>query len=224
MRVDPRLPLRSRLGAVLALRGGLRDPSLLAAVALLALAGAMALVASARGIPVAVLLRDPPVQYGFPAYAGVLSFAGVGLLGAAASCTWFAAFVGAARRGVLLAAGALSAILMADDLFVLHERASDPGQAAIFAVYAVLAAALVLTLLRDGTPPPLGGLTAAAGFLLLSVLADLSSFKALGDWPEDFAKLAGFGAWSAFWIALAAEGVRSRRQPPEGAPPAGRAR
>lgn len=103
-------------------------------LALIALAPAAVLCAAARfchyfGLPLETLLRDPAAVTDTPYYVGALSNAGVLLWCVAAVTSLFAACVLRGLRGdvmerrLMLHAGALSAVLMLDDFFMLHESA-----------------------------------------------------------------------------------------------------
>ena len=186
-----------------------RDPAFGVAAALFLLAGKVTLVSAWGGVHIAVLVRDPAAHFGFPPYAGLISHAGIALLTATAACALMAALLGAPHRRALLAAGMLSAVLAVDDLFLLHEIAPRLIEAGIFAVYGALALVIALLLRRERAGMPLTGLKVAVAFLGVSVVADV--FKVYGPfayWLEDFSKLSGFGAWAAFWIGLAAKGLR----------------
>ena len=186
-----------------------RDPAFGVAVGLFLLAGLVSLASARGGVHIAVLVRDPAAHFGFPPYAGLISHVGIALLTATAACAVMAAFLGAPHRRALFAAGALSAVLAVDDLFLLHETAPRLIEAGIFGLYGAMALLIALLLRSERAGTPLTGLKVAVAFLGISVVADV--FKVYGPfayWLEDFSKLAGFGAWAAFWIGLAAQGLR----------------
>lgn len=189
--------------------------------ALIAVAAATALLAvvlviAARSAGVAPhrLLQDPAAQYGFPPFVGLISHAGVALLVATAAILAFAAVVGRRDAALLWAVAALSSLLAADDLLMLHERVFPRllglTERLPYAAYAALGTLILARLPRDRRSL---GLLVPLSLLGVSMGADLAS-DVLGV-PfqrvivvEDTAKVAGYAAWLAFWAGLAGGRLR----------------
>lgn len=195
-----------------------RHPASTVGWSLIAFATVAVLIAEWTGVPYATLLRDPAAEFDVPVHAGMLSFLGIALLIATAFVTAFAASLAPAHRVMLWLAAVLSGAMAVDDRFMLHERIG-PSRLGIpeevfYLSYGVMAAVLVLQLVRARAD--LTGLRIALMFLGASIAADV--FKVHGPfsfWLEDFAKLAGFGAWLVFWSGFGRSVILSARVQPE---------
>ncbi len=166
----------------------------------------------ARDVPFRALMQDPTAYLGGQAYVGVVSQLGIMIWVAAAATCLFGAFIAhrAGRSGArfLLASGALSGFLGADDLLQLHEDIlplAGVPQTAVLACYAALGLAYLAAFRRDilALNPVL--LALSCGFLGLSLAIDL--VFAHGDvqtFAEDGAKLVGILFWGAFFVVSAA--------------------
>ncbi|MDB2407636.1 hypothetical protein N9W17_03785 [Jannaschia sp.] len=189
-------------------------PALWAASGMLIIAVIAGLAGGWERSWLATLVRDPAAQYDYPTYVGLLSHLGVMAMTATTAIALFATVTlasGAVGRSLLLAAGTLSAILLFDDVFMLHEQASRLGEVAIFASYGIAALFIARGVRNLPGDWDLRGLKLAVGFMAASVLTDI--FKIYGPfahWLEDFTKLAGFGAWMAFWASFARAAINWR--------------
>ncbi len=164
-------------------------------------------------VPIRWMTRDPValLDYENP-FIGAISHAGVLFWAAAAAVARFSAALFRSRSQPALAAcylqgAALSALLLFDDLFMLHERVLPAllgvPEAAIYAVYACAAGAYLIRCRAVLLAAPHGALAAALGFFAFSMAADF-----LGDFPgqtflEDGSKLLGVACWCAFFIRSA---------------------
>lgn len=201
-------------------------------IVLLSVVGAVLLVlllAIQTRIPLSDLTRDPLAIMGKKSapHLGFLSNLGVLLWCMSASVCAFTGLrlvigAGDRRAGVfLLAAAGFTAMLMLDDLFMVHENLTlriPQGDIALFTLYGLLALAYILAfrrvLRRFGVLAPL----LAVALLGVSVAADLGELTAVvpGNWPwvvEDGAKFVGIVIWATFhlrvsWISVLPEAER----------------
>lgn len=190
------------------------------------------LLAVQTRIPLSDLTRDPLAIMGKKSapHLGSLSNLGVLLWCMTASVCAFTGLRLAAgtvdrRAGVfLLVAAGFTAVLMLDDLFMLHENLTlrlPQGDIALFTLYGLLALGYILAfrrvLRRFGVLAPL----LAVALLGVSVVADLGRLTAVmpGNWPwvvEDGSKFVGIVLWAAFhlrvsWIAALPETERAQK-------------
>lgn len=194
------------------------QPAMLVAVALLGLCVLVWAAGSALGIPLSQLVRDPAAEFGYPRYAGLLSHMGVFALVASAACAFLVSVVDRRGRTLFRAVGGLSIVLAIDDVFLVHEYLPALLEAALFAIYGAIVILIAVELRRIDSGHALVGLMLALVLLAFSGIADLLYLERLfGYGIEDFAKLAGFGAWATVWIELAI--ARMRRAADSGAEP-----
>ncbi len=181
----------------------------------LALLGLAVLAERVYGVPFAKLARDPLAGAG-ASYTGLLSNVGVLLWsGAATACLFSGAVLGrgtgdAALRRFLLCSGLLTCMLLADDLFLLHEELL-PGWTGVpeKAVLAGYGALTLFWLVRFRgvalrTEPAL--LALALGCFAVSVLADARDRENL--LLEDGAKLLGIATWLVYFARAGASALR----------------
>lgn len=190
-------------------------PETIVALALFAAAIIIGVLTGLRGIELADLVRDPAAIFKYPSYIGFFSHVGVALMTSTSAVTGFAVAVMrgsfSTSRGVLLAVSVLSALLVIDDVFMLHEKASRLGEVAVFGVYGLLGLSVWFRLRKIDNQYDMRGLKVALFFLGLSVFTDV--FKIYGPfahWLEDFSKLSGFAAWLVFWSGFASYSLTSR--------------
>ncbi|MGI9658043.1 MAG: hypothetical protein ACR2OD_03975, partial [Gaiellaceae bacterium] len=144
----------------------------------------LGLVALARttGTPIAVLTRDAAVVGEDVPYAGAISNLGAVIWCVAAVTSLLAAALlrryGHARKWWLFlsAAGALSALLLVDDLFLLHDeilpRYAEIPQKAVLLVYIVLTAAFAWHFRRQILATRFAPLLAGLAFFAASIVVD----------------------------------------------------
>lgn len=189
-------------------------PDLVIAALVLTLTAALLVVVHWDGSDLSLALKDPATLTGQPFYLGAVSNAGAGLLIVAATATAMAASLGARPRRLFAWVAALSALLAADDLFLLHEgpiRGVLPWfELFMFALYGGAAAAIVWAqrrlLFRPRQMPLLLGL---AGLALSVALDSVLEGAPLPDATEDLAKFAGYVFWSIYWTRLALDALRA---------------
>jgi hypothetical protein len=190
----------------------------LPALALVAVVVAAALAARA-GVPFSALSRDPVTELHGPFYVGWLSNIGAILWCVAAAACLFGWAV--ARRTsmtrlpsplFLLASGLLSALLMADDLLLLHDglfpHVLHVGERKTLAAYALLVAAYLLRFRRDILATRWLPLAAAFGFFALSLAFDAGLLN-VGEHRrhvfEDGFKLIGIAWWCGYFVRTSLE-------------------
>lgn len=203
---------------------------LVAAVYAPALTGLAVLVAASKATdrPVAYFTRDPAAELGAEVYVGVVSNIGIVLWAATASICLFAAYMVREQRRLarfLAFSGTITAILLIDDLFLLHEDVIPNqlgihqgvvlvGYVGMFSLYAVgfvryIAASDYLLLL------------VAIGFFGLSLAVDVVieedfTIDVLGrgfqgqHLIEDGAKFLGIVGWATYFTR---ESARSALAP-----------
>jgi hypothetical protein len=139
--------------------------------------------ATAFGVPVGIITRDlitlcTEAGPKLPPFAGALSLFNLMVWASTASLAFLAAALLPGRRKWLLTFAALVCLLDADDALSLHEAATSTGipELGFYVIYAVLAAALSLTVIWRSTRDLrieastvaffLGGLLLAASILI----------------------------------------------------------
>ncbi len=207
----------------------LRDPdtarSILPPKMILAIAGlTVAAVLSAVGVFQAtgrdwwVLLRDPAAAFDFAPTSGLFSHLGVlAMAGMGAICVFVGMMLtrGAGDRTVLLYAGTFALWLALDDLFMLHEgilpRVVGIPEHATLGLYLVLVLGLMWRIGARVFSRAFLGFWVAAGFLVVMLATDVVYEVATSPsfLLEEIAKLCGFVLWAAFWVAFAANALRS---------------
>lgn len=195
-----------------ALRGWTRISPLALAVSGLVLAVFIAavVVCWAKGVDYGILSRDAVQVMHARFYTGYLSSFGAVLMCAAATACFLAALAVPSRQGetvgrnFLVASGSLTALIMADDLFLLHERAFPMllgiPERAVLIGYIVAAVTYLLhyraQLLRTRVLPLLFALVAFAVANFCDVVLDGMKLYVLEDGP----KLIGYGAWCGYFL------------------------
>jgi hypothetical protein len=166
-------------------------------------------------VPFAHVARDPATSLGGPFVTGYLSYLGACLWCAAAAVALFSAALARGSRGArpagafFLATGLLAALLLADDLFMVHDGLVPHLLGDVerwnLALYAVLAAAYLAAfapLIRRTCLP----LLAAAGCAFAtSVMVDVQLIpvpESRRHLVEDGCKFLGIANWAA-WVTLA---------------------
>jgi hypothetical protein len=185
--------------------------------------------AQLSGRPLSDFTRDPVAVVEAPFYVGFLSNVGVLLwTGVAAACLVAGEVLRRVREPqarLLLAAGALSAVLALDDLFrgheVLNERLGVPQPLlpALYAAAIALLCARNLQLLRRTEWKLLAAALALFGTsAAIDGLLDPGRTTAL-EALEDVVKLFGIATWAAYFVPLAvlslvqAASLRGPREP-----------
>jgi hypothetical protein len=185
--------------------------------------GAAAIHAMTTGVPPWLFTRDPAAIHVSDPMFGALSNLGVILWAAAASVALLAATVlrdpaDARLRAYLLSVGLLTAWLLLDDLYMLHERLLPDvlgvPQPLVYAVYALLVAAVWFRFRPE--------IAATSWRLLVLALAcfafSIASDQGPGSWHrwswlafiEDGAKLVGIASWLAYLGSTVAAALRAR--------------
>jgi len=207
---DPAARLRALVPTIYALY--------LPAVTLL---GGIVLLRLVYGIPMALFTRDPTQIRGTGPFIGALSSLGMLLWCTAAAVSLFAAAVAARDRNTarreeaisfLRTGAALTAVLLFDDLFLLHDVVFPDylhiGQIVVYAVYAVATGAYLLGYRRfilEETDYPL--LAIALCCFALSIGMDLIDERILipGTYIlEDGFKFLGIVGWCGYFVRSAA--------------------
>jgi hypothetical protein len=217
-RADPADPARLRATPAAAPAFSTIAVLALPALALVAvLVGA--LLAARAGVPFSALSRDPVTELHGPFYVGWLSNVGAMLWCVAAVVCLFGWAV--ARRVsltrlpsplFLIASGLLSALLMADDLLLLHDglfpHVLHVGERKTLAAYALLVAAYLLRFRRDILATRWLPLAAAFGFFALSLAFDAGLLN-VGQHRrhifEDGSKLIGIAWWCGYFVRTSLE-------------------
>ena len=195
---------------------------LAAQVLALAAIAALAAVAHVAGVPFSHVSRDPATALGGPFVTGYLSYLGACLWCAAAAIALFSALLVRGGRdeagaGFFLATGLLSGLMLADDLFMVHDGLVPHLLGDVerwnLALYALLAAAYLVAfapLVRRTCLP----LLAAAGCAFAgSVLVDASLIPVADSrrhLAEDGCKFLGIANWAAWVTTACLQRLRTR--------------
>ncbi len=181
----------------------------LVAAAVVVVMGGVALARPVLDIPIGVLMNDPAAIVDAPFYLGAVTLLRTGVLaGAAAVCLVTARVLRRRdpRMGeFLLALGLLSAALVVDDKFQVHEVVLDVRlgvpQLVTFAGYAAIALVGAWRYGRLVIGLPEGGvLLMMFPLLALAVLAD--SLPLFNAFTEMTVELAGIGCLAAFGVRV----------------------
>ena len=161
------------------------------------------------------LTREPQVVLDGPFYVGAFSNLGaITFAIPAVACLLAASLLQGPRRRLLAAVGALSAFLLTDDLFLLHDavfpRVGIP-ETVVQAGYLLAIGVIVLVFREELGLHLIAAVVLTLGWWALSVFMD--SF--LNNHPlnvdqlvEDGAKFVGIMVWSAAWTTYAAVALR----------------
>jgi hypothetical protein len=173
-----------------------------------------------EGVSDVVLRSDPATATGMPFYLGFLSNAGLLLWSAGAvTClysSWLLADGQKDMRRLLLGGGVVTAWLLLDDMFMLHEAVLPRlgiREIVVMAVYAVVVPCFLLMNMRRVLQTDPLFLGSALFFLGLSVIVDeVSLFStrfstSAQGWLEDGLKLLGISGWTMYWVRTAAQFV-----------------
>jgi hypothetical protein len=172
--------------------------------------------------PVGDFTRDPTAVLEGPAYIGFVSSIGAVVWAVGATACLLAVLLLEGRtRSAFLWGGLLTAALLADDLFLLHEtyypQVGVPEKAVplLYAV-AIVAYAVVFRdfLRRHG----LLLIPAAAALFAVSGLLDFTLDEEAPFLVEDGAKLLGIVTWTFFFTAAAVRELRGLRPAPAPSP------
>lgn len=188
-------------------------PGAAAYAAALIVLGAVVLLHRAADIPIGDLTRDASSSQGFPVYVGLVSNLGILLWCATATgCAVSAVVSRMSHRAPVpwtffLCAGALSALLMIDDLLLFHEnllpRHLGVPELVTYATYAFCVFGFLFgfrsTILQTAFPL----LLTAGGFLALGMMADTFT-NDMADTSnkfliEDGFKFLGICGWFAYF-------------------------
>lgn len=181
-----------------------------------------------RNVPLHQLLRDPLAVARLPYYVGAISNLGVVCWSASLGVALFLAClrnVAPAARRFFMCFGALTCLLVMDDLYQLHEEVIPKyggHDQALLGAYGLLAALLLLGNRRFILSHPYGHLVAALAFFATSVAFDAFNPGvpyALGVLIEDGAKLLGIVAWAVFTVVVGVAEVNGRSVLTEAAAP-----
>jgi hypothetical protein len=200
----------------------LRVASVFYGAAALVLAGLIAF-AAVHEVTARELARDPLSVAGEPPYLGALSQFGI-LAWAAGAAACLIAYLVLRRSGdretdrqtrrFFVAGGALTTVLALDDLFQIHENASQLpslSEPLVLLVYPLLIVGFLVAFW--GSPPlrlvrPL--LAVSLVFLAVSMALDRLPEEMLFAYPfwEDGTKLLGIAGWAASFMCAAAAHLR----------------
>ena len=181
-----------------------------------AVAATIAFLHYAFSVPASVLLHDLNAINASPPYYGLLSNLGIIIWTATATITlWTYASVRSYLRRrqlqieVLLFGGIFTAIIMIDDLFMLHEQLPKLGlPGALYpALYGGLQGAFLVVFIHPILKSEWLLLLGALGFfgisITLDVAADAFSISFIGrGYIEDIAKFVGILFWFTYFASL----------------------
>ncbi len=183
--------------------------------------------------PLDVLVRDPMATAGGHPLTGALSHVGVLTWWAAAVVCVFAGFLvrrwggGSEAAWFLLWAGAISALLALDDLFMFHDdllwRHTPVPQRAAIAVIVLVVVVFVWRFRRVIAQSEWSLLAVAGALFALSIGVDFVSDRMATapevTFVEDWLKLVGILAWATYLISLAATFVEQAARAAAGSRP-----
>ncbi|MBW3661839.1 MAG: hypothetical protein KY469_01975 [Actinobacteria bacterium] len=169
-------------------------------------------------VPARLLVGDPSEVAGLPYYIGVISNVGALAWGMGAAVALFAGWIAVrtherATGRFLIATGAVTLLLVLDDLLQLHDGLFDtelgvPEEVA----YAALGALFVAYAwrFRDHLwdPTNRGWVLVAVGLFAVSLVIDLAEPKIRGALVvEELAKFLGIAAWTAGMVTVSRDAL-----------------
>jgi hypothetical protein len=170
-------------------------------------------------IPIGDLTRDPANTVGYAPYLGLISYLGILMWCAAATLCLFSAMAlrgrGTGRMGsFLLASGLFSSILLADDLFLLHEVVFR--RRLVYVAYAVALVTILLAFRRTIlTETDFVILLSAGAFLAMSMVTDrlITERSSLKFLIEDGFKFLGIVGWFTYYARVSWTQIRKAFEP-----------
>jgi hypothetical protein len=179
-------------------------------------------IAYTSDIPVTDLLRDPSATLDGAWYVGLISIMGVALWAAAAAICLLSLNAASTEgeRHLLIAGGATSIVLGADDAFLLHEAIKNglgvpsPVTIAVYGAIAIILFWRAWPYLR--TRRDLAVFIVAVALFAVSVVLDAAGEADLPTPPysaviEDLAKFLGLVTWVTFFAGLGRDLIRGTR-------------
>lgn len=182
----------------------------------LLLTGALVL-ASAKGIPIGNLTRDPVAIFEGPAYYGLLSQLGIFLWAITATICLMNGRLAVRQRRLrlgifLLVSAGLTLFLGIDDAFLLHERVLPRlgiPETAVFLFYAAFVGCYLVGFLPEIVRTDYLILGIALSLFAASMASDLLIDSAThGHLIEDGIKMAGIICWMSYFVRVG--GLRTR--------------
>jgi hypothetical protein len=167
------------------------------------------------GLPITTLTRDPSAVANVPWYVGAVSHIGVLHWCAAAAVSMLAGLLlwqqraGLRQIAFFASAAGISAVLMFDDLYMLHEAVGPQvfsvGEKVFLAIDAAMLGLFLLVFAREILRRDWVILAGAFGFFGLSIVVDqLTGHDSdLAILAEDGTKLVGAAMWLTFFTATA---------------------
>ena len=157
------------------------------------------------------LSKDVTALAKMPVYFGILSQAGLVLWGVAAAVCLLAVVTlrraGRSGWGLPASLGALSAMLLVDDMTQMHEHILPTyfgvDEVVVFAIYAVLFVSICWRFRRELPGTRLDLLLLTGGLFATSILTDIGPDFRFDVMAEDGAKLLGICGWAAYAGTLA---------------------
>jgi hypothetical protein len=155
--------------------------------------------------PIGFLLRDPNAIARQPLFYGALETAGIVVMACAGGATLFASSLcKASAARFLLMGGLLTMLLVADDLYMLHENTRKLGLDDSIAFGTYLAATLVFAVvnLRYLLGSPISLFIASSAFFAAALTVDAipGLERQLPRGSEDFLEVIGICYWSAYFV------------------------
>jgi len=190
--------------------------------------GLLVVINRVADIPLRLFFIDPVAEFSAPMYVGLVSNFGVVLWGSAASVCLFGGWLllknprTRSRAWFLVVSGLISAVLMFDDLYLLHEEVLPERlhipQPLVFVAYGGLIVGFLIGFRRLILASDFALLLLAFGFFGASILVDVfvttEEFFIFGDFAgrhliEDGLKLLGIVVWTAYFWRVSIRTVRS---------------
>lgn len=173
-----------------------------------------------RGVPFAVLTRDPVSVGSMPVYVGFISQIGIFFWSAAATLCFFCFKLLSAKengrevRRFLLASGVISLILGLDDVFLLHEVVLPTligiPQVVILTSYGMIIFFYVLRFYRVILQTEYTLFLMAMVFIGISLAIDIFHLPGINPYLlEDGAKLIGLVSWFVYFLRTGEHALQS---------------
>jgi hypothetical protein len=171
-------------------------------------------VSAVTETPISFLLRDPNAIARQPLFYGALETAGIVVMACAGGATLFASSLCTARAArFLLMGGLLTMLLVADDLYMLHENFRKLGlnESIAFGIYLAVTLVFAVVNLRYLLGSPISLFIASGAFFAAALAVDAipGLGRQLPRGSDDLLEVIGICYWSAYFVKCGRDALRT---------------
>jgi hypothetical protein len=174
-------------------------------------------VSAVTDTPIRFLLRDPNAIARQPLFYGALETAGIVVMACAGGATLFASSLcKASAARFLLMGGLLTMLLVADDLYMLHENSPKLGlnETITFGIYLAVTLVFAIVNLRCLLGSPISLFIASGAFFAAALAVDAipGLARQLPKGSEDLLEAIGICFWSAYFVKCGRDALRATQR------------